>query len=85
MAQIALKTLGEDIYDDGLVTLVASQLRSSIERYLPDGALATKFYDDVGRQLFLVGTPAQITAADAFLNENSTVVYNSITFTFQDN
>ncbi len=77
MAQIALKTLGEDIYDDGLITLAATQL--------PDGALQTKFYDDVGRQLFLIGTSAQIAAADAFLNKNSTVVYNSITFTFQDN
>ena len=48
---------------------------------LPANALATKFYNQFGGQLHLVGTPEQIAAADVLL-QKSPAVFDGIEYNF---
>ena len=68
MAQPVIKDLS-----GGTVTSAYSQI--------PANAMPTKFYNQFGGQLFLVGTPDQIAAADALL-QNSPAVFDGIEYNF---
>ena len=69
MAQPVIKYLGA-----GTVTSSYSEIAAE--------ALATKFYNKLDGQLFLVGTPEQIAAADALL-QNSPAVFDGIEYNFK--
>ena len=69
MAQPVLKDLG-----GGTVTTAYSEI--------PANALATKFYNSLGGQLHLIGTPEQIAAAD-LLMQKSPVVFDNIEYNFR--
>jgi hypothetical protein len=49
---------------------------------IPAGALATKFYNDLGGQLHLIGTSEQIAAADVLM-QKSPVVFDNIEYNFK--
>jgi hypothetical protein len=59
--------------DGGTEVVIAEQI--------PPTALSTKFYNEFGNQLFLVGTPEQIAAADALM-QNSPVVFDGVEYNF---
>lgn len=52
------------------------------EWYLPHGAFKTKFFDEAGRVLYLVGTRQQILTEDAKLDRNPVVEYKGHIFKY---
>jgi len=54
------------------------------EWYLPTDAYATKFYDDQGRRLYLVGTEDQVLGEGSLLSQNSVVNYHGYDFATTD-
>ena len=53
--------------------------------YLPNDAFKTKFWDQNGRQLYLVGTRQEILKEDAYLDKNAQVDYDGHIFQYRQN
>ena len=73
MALVVVKYLGND---------TRNGINQVEEWYLPSDAFVTKFFDDQGRRLHLVGTREQILAEDAFLAKNPVVNYHGQDFVY---
>ncbi len=73
MALVAIRYLGDD---------TRNGINQIEDWFLPPDAFATKFFDDAGRRLYLMGTREQILAEDAKLSRNSLVEYQGHAYAY---